>query len=295
MKTCIPIISEDTAMGNWQDRTDYSRGSRRYEDDRGERRGERNWSERAGDEARSWFGDEDIEHRRTADENYRSGGAQGHFGGGYGGRYESAGRMSSSTEHDPYADYDRSRWHRGGGTDRDMYGYPRRQSDDWRSSDYGGRGDYRTDYRYGSTYDNDRGFLERAGDEVASWFGDDDAARRRDMDARHRGRGPKNYTRSDERISEDVNDRLSDDRHIDASNIEVSVSGGEVTLNGTVTERFAKRHAEDLAEGVSGVKHVQNNLRVSAQQSSNDYSTKDTSTGSLSSSSSTGLSETARH
>jgi osmotically-inducible protein OsmY len=62
-------------------------------------------------------------------------------------------------------------------------------------------------------------------------------------------------------------------RHIDASNIEVSVSRGEVTLNGTVTERFAKRHAEDLAESVSGVKHVQNNLRVSAQQSSD--STKD--------------------
>jgi osmotically-inducible protein OsmY len=278
MKTCIPIISEDTAMGNWQDRADYSRGGRRYEDDRGEWRANRNWSERAGEEGRSWFGDEE----RTADENYRSGGAQGHFGGGYGGRYESAGRMQSSTERDPYAGYDRSR---GSGADRDVYGYPRRQSGDWWGSGYGGRGNYRTDYG-----DNDRGFLDRAGDEVASWFGDDEAARRREMDARHRGRGPKNYTRSDERISEDVNDRLSDDPHIDASNIEVIVSSGEVTLNGTVTERFAKRHAEDLVERVSGVKHVQNNLRVST---SDDYATKDTSTGSLSSS--TGLSETARH
>ena len=40
------------------------------------------------------------------------------------------------------------------------------------------------DYRNGS----ERGFFERAGDEVASWFGDDDAARRREQD--HRGRGP---------------------------------------------------------------------------------------------------------
>jgi hypothetical protein len=42
----------------------------------------------------------------------------------------------------------------------------------------------------------------------------------------------------------------------------VSVSGGEVTLSGTVESRFAKRHAEDLADAVSGVTHVQNNLRV---------------------------------
>ena len=32
--------------------------------------------------------------------------------------------------------------------------------------------------------DDDRGFFDRASDEVASWFGDDDARRRRDMDGR---------------------------------------------------------------------------------------------------------------
>ncbi len=40
------------------------------------------------------------------------------------------------------------------------------------------------------------------------------------------------------------------------------MSGGEVTLNGTVTSREQKRRAEDLVEDLSGVKHVQNNLRV---------------------------------
>lgn len=118
-------------------------------------------------------------------------------------------------------------------------------------------------------YNEDRGFLERAGDEVRSWFGDDDADRRRDMDVRraeqHRGRGPKGYQRSDERIREDVNDRLTDDPHIDASEIEVTVSSREVTLSGTVHSRFEKRHAEDLAEAVSGVTHVQNNLRIQQQ------------------------------
>lgn len=115
-------------------------------------------------------------------------------------------------------------------------------------------------------YNEDRGFFERAGDEVRSWFGDEDAERRRDRDMReagyHRGRGPKGYQRSDERIMDDVNDRLTDDPHIDASEIEVAVSGREVTLSGTVNSRFEKRHAEDIAESVSGVTHVQNNLRV---------------------------------
>ncbi|WP_395672100.1 BON domain-containing protein [Phenylobacterium sp.] len=78
----------------------------------------------------------------------------------------------------------------------------------------------------------------------------------------HRGKGPKNYTRSDDRIREDVHDRLADDSHIDASEIEVQVKDGEVTLSGTVNSRDEKRHAEDIIERVSGVKHVQNNLRI---------------------------------
>jgi osmotically-inducible protein OsmY len=141
-------------------------------------------------------------------------------------------------------------------------GYGRR--DERGRSGGGGRGD-------------ERGFLDRAGDEIASWFGDDEAARRREEDARreggpgygasghHRGRGPRNYRRSDERIREDVSDRLMDDPHIDASDIEVGVANGEVVLTGTVDSRFAKRHAEDLAESVSGVTHVQNNIRVRQQ------------------------------
>jgi osmotically-inducible protein OsmY len=79
----------------------------------------------------------------------------------------------------------------------------------------------------------------------------------------HRGRGPKGYTRSDNRIREDVCDRLTDDPHIDASEIDVRVANGEVTLTGTVTDRMARRHADDLAERIGGVRHVQNNLRVS--------------------------------
>lgn len=170
---------------------------------------------------------------------------------------------------------------------RDVVGDDRRRGmsgygvDYSRSHDaYEGYGSSYDEDRYGTgsfgrgsrDYGEERGFFERAGDEVRSWFGDEEADRRRDMDARrgehyHRGRGPKGYQRSDERIREDVNDRLTDDPHIDASEIQVSVSGREVTLDGTVNSRFEKRHAEDLAESVSGVTHIQNNLRV--QQSAN--------------------------
>ncbi|MBL6616524.1 MAG: BON domain-containing protein [Reyranella sp.] len=53
---------------------------------------------------------------------------------------------------------------------------------------------------------------------------------------------------------------------MDASNIEVKVKNGEMTLSGTVDSRQARRHAEDLADEVSGIKHVQNNLRVHEAQ-----------------------------
>jgi len=111
---------------------------------------------------------------------------------------------------------------------------------------------------YGNT--NDRGFLEKAGDHIASWFGDDEAERRLESD--HSGRGPEGYSRSDERILEDVCDTLTRDSQVDARKVTVSVTKGEVTLDGTVDSLRAKRRAEDCAHHASGVGHVQNNLRV---------------------------------
>lgn len=83
-------------------------------------------------------------------------------------------------------------------------------------------------------------------------------------DPGHRGLGPQGYKRSDQRISEDVHDRLTDDDHLDASGITVAVQDGEVTLSGTVRHRRAKHHAEAIIEHIGGVQHVQNNLRVEA-------------------------------
>jgi hypothetical protein len=79
---------------------------------------------------------------------------------------------------------------------------------------------------------------------------------------RFTGRGPKNYTRSDERIGEDVNEILREHGEIDASDMSIQISGGEVTLEGNVDDRRAKRLAEDLAQSVRGVRDVQNRLRI---------------------------------
>lgn len=78
----------------------------------------------------------------------------------------------------------------------------------------------------------------------------------------HRGLGPKDYRRSDERIREDVCDHLAHHDELDASEIEVRVADSEVTLSGFVQSRYERRLAEDLCELVGGVGHVQNNLRV---------------------------------
>jgi hypothetical protein len=78
------------------------------------------------------------------------------------------------------------------------------------------------------------------------------------------GRGPRGYQRSDERISEDINDRLTDDAYVDATDIEVIVNDSVVTLKGRVGSREEKRRSEDIAESVSGVTDVSNQLRVNA-------------------------------
>lgn len=78
-----------------------------------------------------------------------------------------------------------------------------------------------------------------------------------------RGRGPKNYTRTDQRITEDLCERLTHDDDVDAGDIEVMVKDGVATLTGTVPHRWMKHRAEDIAEGCGGVQDVDNRIRVS--------------------------------
>jgi len=123
-----------------------------------------------------------------------------------------------------------------------------------REPGYARRGEFRDDNRPA------RGWFDRAADSVAGFFADDGAFRRPQRD--FRGQGPLGYVRSDERILEDANDTLAEDWAVDARQISVAVSSGEVTLDGAVPSRRQKRRAEDLIDDLSGVKNVQNNLRV---------------------------------
>jgi osmotically-inducible protein OsmY len=117
-----------------------------------------------------------------------------------------------------------------------------------------------------------RGFFDRAADTVASWFGGQEDHRAGTWRG-HRGRGPKGYRRSDQRINDDVHDILTDDPFLDASETSVAVQNGEVTLTGVVSDREAKHRAERLVERISGVDHVQNNLRIGQMDSSQPFET----------------------
>ncbi len=235
-------------------------GSNRHQDEQSS--GDRN----EGARGRQWG-----ENRGSEQGRYGSGSSDDQYGTsrGYGQLERYDHEQSNMRYGQPgQSDYGRGRY---GDAGQGFFGQPGRTG----YGPYMGQGGYRRAGGYGASdrgWDSsdwnrgdrghERGFLERAGDEVSSWFGDDEAQRRREAD--HRGKGPRGYTRSDDRIREDASDKLSDDPMVDASDIEVTVENGEVTLSGEVSSRQAKRQAEDCVDHVAGVRHVQNNLRVKA-------------------------------
>ena len=78
----------------------------------------------------------------------------------------------------------------------------------------------------------------------------------------HRGRGPKNWKRSDESIREEIHHRMTEHHELDASDIDVNVNESEVTLQGSVSDRHAKRLAEDICHDCRGVRDVHNKLKA---------------------------------
>lgn len=79
---------------------------------------------------------------------------------------------------------------------------------------------------------------------------------------RFAGIGPRGYKRPDVRIEEEVVQRLEDAEWIDASDVEVEVADGVVSLAGEVEMRAERRAAEDVAAEVAGVVDVINRLRA---------------------------------
>ena len=260
---------------------DYSReyrGQERHGDDRG-------FLDRAGDEVRSWFGDEEAQRRRLRDEREDYRGERRDWGS----REPYRGR--SDWEFDPREwgrqwgyvegrgageggrDWSRggnSEWNRGWGSEAGRgtsgrgsagqgsyggYGSYGRERDWGRESDWGGQGP--------GGFGIYRGTLQEQRESGGPWRGDREWARGEQFGAgRYSGRGPRNYQRSDERIREEVCERLAHHPDIDATDIDIRVQNGEVTLQGHVSDRWGKRWAEDVAEGIFGVKEVHNQIRV---------------------------------
>lgn len=208
-------------------------------------------------------------------------------------------QRSSSRYYSEDEDFDRRGWREGS----DYYGPQRSSSVPWRSGSefererqYGTRDDWRStlysdrNRGYGN-YQPERSFNDRWEESYGPRASRETYTGRRDRESgmgyegstgrrfdRNRtdvapdvstgpfkGRGPKGYRRSDDRVREDVCERLTDDSRVDASEIEVNVKDCEVTLSGSVRTREEKRRAEDLTENVSGVKDVHNTLRVTSE------------------------------
>lgn len=106
---------------------------------------------------------------------------------------------------------------------------------------------------YGRGFDPEKGPIGGMGFQVV---------RERRLRGQFEGRGPKGYVRSDERILEEIHDRLREHGEVDATNVTVRVVDREVTLEGTVEDRRTKRLAEDVAASVRGVLDVHNRLKI---------------------------------
>jgi osmotically-inducible protein OsmY len=221
-----------------------------YRGERGYGREDRGFLDRTGDEVRSWFGDEDAERRRRLDERDRERGyGRGDVNRGW--RDPAAAERGWSGE----------RW--GGEYGRSEYGPEYARSGYRPPESYAGsrfEGSRSPGQGYG--WESGRGASSAFGTSYRAPYGTTYGEGERWRERGFTGRGPKGYQRSDGRINEDVCDRLVDAPEVDASNIEVKVTNGEVTLSGTVDDRWQKRRAEDLAENISGVREVHNNLRV---------------------------------
>jgi hypothetical protein len=76
------------------------------------------------------------------------------------------------------------------------------------------------------------------------------------------GKGPKGYQRSDERLREDISERLMHAGEIDSSEVSVSVVSGKVVLEGSVPERYMKHAIEDMVDACPGVQDIDNRVRV---------------------------------
>jgi len=88
---------------------------------------------------------------------------------------------------------------------------------------------------------------------------------RRERQEEQRGGGERRIgqrRRPDDVLARELQEILTKVPELDATEIEVEVEGGAVTLRGVVDSTDARLLAEELVESVTGVREVHNNLKV---------------------------------
>ena len=221
---------------NPQEQENQSRWRERHYGSRNEEERSRDWDEQSGQRGSSGYSgggeSEQSGWRRDMDED-RWG--QGGYGQSQYGQREQGGYGQSQYGQREQGGY--------GGSSRQQYG---RQ---FESQSF--------DQPYPPGFQSDFGSSQRS----RSGFGSEGYGE----SGAHRGKGPKGYTRSDERLKEVICEKLTDDPMIDASEINIEVTGQTVKLTGTVDDRSTKYEVEELVERCGGVKDIDNQLRVRSQ------------------------------
>jgi osmotically-inducible protein OsmY len=183
--------------------------------------------------------------------------------------------------------YGNSRGHRTGYS-RDYGGFGKYENRDYgrrgpypaagMGADYGGRSDYENrggdeDVNYGEGdvgYESEGAFYQDMDEPIN--YENQDYLYGSSSRGQFYGMGPQGYQRSDELITEDVCERLTRHGRVDASNIKIDVQNGEVFLKGTVPDREMKWLAVYVAEDITGVKDVHNEIKVERQNQQLDRS-----------------------
>jgi hypothetical protein len=88
------------------------------------------------------------------------------------------------------------------------------------------------------------------------------AERRQERGESPGGRRQHVRRRPDDSLAREIHEVLTNDPELDATEIEVQVEGGAVTLSGTVDSSDAKLLAEELTESFPGVREVHNRLVI---------------------------------
>jgi osmotically-inducible protein OsmY len=234
----------------------YGKGeSGRYGEGQGRSRGE---GDRSGEYVRPYFG-------RREEQGYRGPGAG--YGGGWGWSdqvWSGEGRFDEGRIGQGQYGYG-SRQYGEGGYGRGQYG-PSRYESRYREGQYG-RGVYGEDQYGWNEYGGPRyvGSLyrgERRGEEPYREHEWQRSKEQPGLLGRLYARGPKGYTRSDERIKEDISERLWRAEYMDSSEVTIAVKDGAVTLSGTVPERWMRHEIENIADSCMGVQDIEDNIRV---------------------------------